>query len=356
MPIFDPYNQAHLTAVVQVQLRTRMEQLNPVVNQLVHQQTTTEDKIKLEKSEVKAFGYAQPKAFGATPNIYVPKIRYTETEIELLPMHEMSPVSERLLRKLQSKDPDIVLRAGADIGLRTTALQVRNEVGWNVLTMGAIMTGQMVVNFKDEPGQGLLIDYDYDSSQFASASSDWGDRENSTPIDDMMAIQLAMANSIGDYGINFWMNSNTMRDIVWSKQAKDLLTGFDGRAQYIPDIQDIRSRMYEPGRVTFNVSDSGYRPDETYERGLTAHTKYIPDNKVIVTTDDPFEGENLVDVFSGLTAVPVSEFAAPALREGPQSWIKLNTESLDTYYHVASTKMPRINRPDCIYVLDTTGE
>jgi hypothetical protein len=353
MPLFDIFNQAHFQRLVRVKLRTRLEEVAPIVRTLVTVVPTTEDKIRVERAEIKAFGYAKPKAFGATPPIYVPRVRYSETEVELLPIHEMSPVDERLLRKLESRDPLIVERAGADAVLRATALQMRNEMGWDVLTMNSILTGQLNVLFADDPDQGFNIDYGYDPTHFVSVPVSWGLPATAKPIDNMRAVQLQLANAVGEYGVHFWMNSNTEQNIVNSAQAKELLTGSE-RAQYIPERADITRRMYEPDRVKFHVSDSGYR-GETYARGIDAHTKFIPDNYVIVTTDDPFEGEPLVEVFDGMVAVPVSEFRKPELRQGEQSWVKLDTDSLTTYYHHSSTRIPRINRPDCIVIMRVDG-
>jgi hypothetical protein len=353
MEMFDIWNQAHYQRLVMAALQTRIERENPVVRQMVSVTLTTEDKISLARGEVKAFGYAKPKAFGATPPIYVPKIRYSETEVELLPIHEMSPIDERLFRRLQSEDPKVRMRAGADAVLRGTALQYRNEVGWDVMTMNAIMTGQLNVLFKDEKDAGFSIDYGYDPTHFVIVPVSWATIASSKPITDMRAVQLLLSNGAGDFGVHFWMNSNTMRGVVESAQAKELLTGND-RGQYIPLLNDVKTRMYEPDRVQFHVSDSGYR-NETYDRGPSAHVKHIPDGKIIVTTDDPFEGEPLVEVFDGMTAVPVSEFRPPAYRQGPQNWIKLDTDALTTFYHFASTRVPRINRPECIAIMDVQG-
>lgn len=354
MSTFNIYDQAALQRRVTVALQTRLEQINPVVRQLVSVTSTTEDKIKLERMEVKAFGYAKPKAFGATPPIYVPRFRVTETEIELIPIHEMSPVDERTLRKLKSRDPDIVERAGADIVLRQTALQVRNEVGWDVMTMNAILTGQLLIAFADDPEEGFTIDYGFDPTHFLSVVTPWATLATAKPIDDLMAAQVLLSNAVGEYAIHFWMNSNTMRNFIWSAQAKELLTGFDGRGQFIPNLADVARRMYEPDRVQFHVSDSGYR-GETYDRGRNAHTLYIPDNYVIATTSDPFEGEALVEVFDGMTGVPVSTHQEPDFRQGQQNWILLDEKSLTTFHHMASTRIPRINRPDCIAILKVDG-
>lgn len=355
MELFDIYNQAKFQRLVQVQAQTRIEQQAPVVDQLVTTIPWTDDTVRMERSQMKSFGYAKPKAIGASPNVYVPRIRFEENEVELLQIHEKSPIDERLLRKLRADDPNISQRAGVDIVNRAAALQQRNEQGWRVLVMSAILNGLLVVSFKDESDQGMTIDYNYLSTHFTHVGTSWGTRASSTPIDDMIGVQILLANDTGDYGIHFWMNNNTMQNLVWSAQAKALLTGFDGRAQFIPNLNDITRRMYEPDRVQFHVTDSGYRANETYDRGRSAHTFYIPDNKVIVTTDDPFEGENLIEVFDGRVAVPTSEFAEPSLRQGAQNWVRLNTDSLETEYHYASTRIPRINRPECIVVMDVSG-
>lgn len=349
--IFDIWNRAHYQRLVKVATQTRLEQVNPLVRQLVTVVPTTEDAIRLDRAEVKAVGYAKPKAFGATPPIFVPKVRYTETEVELLPIHEMSPIDERLFRRLKSKDERIRLRAGADAVDRARALAIRNELGWDVLTMNAILTGQLNVLFKDEEDAGFNIDYGYDPRNFIRVAVSWATLASSKPIDEMRAAQLQLANTVGDYGIHFWASSNTWRGVFESTQAKELLTGSE-RAQYIPERADIVRRLYEPERVQFHSTDSGYR-GETYERGLDAHTKFLPDGKMIVTTDDPFEGEPLIEVFDGMVAVPVSEFKEPDYRQGSQNWTKLDTDSLTTYYHHSSTRIPRINRPDAIIVIDT---
>lgn len=353
--IFNIFNQAALTRVINVAAQTRLEQIDPLPRALSTTQTTTQDKIRLQHVQIKSFGYAKPKAFGATPPVYVPRMRYTETEIELIPIHEMSPVDERLLRKLSSDVPEIAARAGVDIQTRQTALRMRNELGWDVLTMTAILNGQLQIAFADDPEEGFTIDYGFDPTHFTHVATPWTTLASSTPIDDMKAVQVLLANQTGQYGRHFWMNSNTQRNLIESAQAKALLTGFDGRAQFIPTLGNIGARMYDPDNVQFHVSDSGYRPGEAYDRGLTAHTKFLADNIIIVTTDDPFEGENLVEVWSGRTAVPQSEFAPPALLQGNQSWVKLNTDELTTYYHEASTRIPMVNRPDCMVIMDVSG-
>jgi hypothetical protein len=110
----------------------------------------------------------------------------------------MSPIDERLFRRLKSQDERIRMRAGADAVMRATALQMRNEVGWDVLTMNAILTGQLNVLFEDEEDAGFNIDYGYDPTHFVTVDEAWSDLEHSTPIDNIRAVLLMLANSAGD--------------------------------------------------------------------------------------------------------------------------------------------------------------
>lgn len=352
MSIFDLWDQARNTAVINRSVQTVMEQQPRPAAQLAPVIPVTDDKIKLERMEVRAFGKARFKAFGATPPIFVPRIRYTEEEIELIQIAEMSPVDERLLRKLESTDDKIKSRAGADILLRGRALQIRNErqSDWMVLT--AFLTGQLPVQFEDEPGQGFVIDYGFDPSHLATVTTPWSDLVDGTPIDDMRAWQNLLADSAGDYGIHFWMNSTTWDYVIYGAQAREILTGTD-RGQLIPTVADIKARMYEPERVTFHITDAGYREESAgYGRTRTTHTKWFADNQVLVTTDDPFEGERLAEMFDGLVAVQ-TDWNKVDLRQGPQSEVQVD-RSKTHYWIQTSTRMPRINRPECIVSADVS--
>lgn len=346
MAIFNIWDQARLTAFTRASVEGILEQEPRPAPRLSEFVPIQDDKIRLGGMEVRAFGKARFKAFGATPPIFVPKVRYTESEIELVQIHEMRPVDERLLRKLNLGDDDTRARAGADIALGQQALSVRNErqSDWMILT--ALKTGQIPINFEDEAGQGFVIDYGFKTTHMMTVAVPWTNLASAKPIDDMRAAQQLLADDAGDYGINFWMNSKTFDYVLYGAQAREMLTGTD-RGQLIATVDDIKARMYDPQRVNFNITDAGYL-DETagYAKGRGAHTKWFADNQVLVTTQDPFNGQRICTMFDGIVAVPVSEFQQPALRQGPQSWIKLDTNELTTYYHQASTRMPRVNLPD----------
>jgi hypothetical protein len=168
----------------------------------------------------------------------------------------------------------------------------------------------------------------------------------------MVAVQNLLANDSGDYAVHFWMNSETWWNLIWSNEAKALLTGFDGRAQEIPIMTDLKQRMLEPDRVNFHVTSAGWRNEGEYLHGRGLHNKWIPDGKVIATTEDPFEGEPIMDMFDGLVLVREA-WDRRVLRQGSQTTAKIDDN--DTlYWQQTSTRIPRINRPECIAVMDVS--
>lgn len=354
MSVFNIWDQARNTSFIRKSAEGILEREPRPVPQLSTFRTVQDDKISLGTMEIRAFGKGRFKAFGATPPIFVPKVRYTESEIELVQIHEMSPVDERLLRRLRLGDDMQKERAGADILLRARSLAIRGERQSDWMVMTALLTGQLPIAFEDEAEQGFVIDYGMDDSHLATVTTPWSNLADATAIDDMRAWQLLLADDAGEYGIHFWMNSTTYDYVIYGAQAREILTGTD-RGQLIATVDDIKARMYEPERVTFHITDAGYLEETAgYEKGRAAHTKWFADDQVLVTTSDPFNGEPICEHFDGMVAVPVSEFAEPQLRQGPQDWVKLDTDALTTYWHDARTRMPRLNLPENVVSADVS--
>lgn len=348
---FDIFSQARNTALVRRSAQTIMETQDRVARQLSTLVPTTDDKVKLQRMLIAAAGVAPLKAIGASDPIYAPKIKWTESAVELVQISEQSPIDERLWRQLESTDPQIVERTGVELIQVAAQMAIRNENRSDLMVMTAILTGQLPLIFEDDPDQGITIVYDYDPTHLVDAST-WSNPTSGTPIADMISVQELLANSSGGYGIHFWMNAETGRDMIWTNEAKALLTGFDGRAQFIPNYADLTRRMFQSDQVQFHVTNSGWRSEGSYLRGRDNHNKWIPDGKVIVTTADPFEGENIVDMFDGMVLVRTG-FNTAALRQGSQTQVKF--DDADTYvYKQTSTRMPRINRPECIAIMDVS--
>lgn len=347
--IMDIGAQARNTAIIRAAAQTVLENQPRPARQLATMVPTKDDKIKLRRMTIGGAGLAPLKAIGATSPIFAAKMRYSEEFIELVQIAEHSPIDERVRRNLLSDDPEIADRAGIDLTELARIMFLRNENRSDLMVMTAILTGQLQIVFEDEPSQGFKIVYDYLSTHMVNGS-DWTNPTTATPIVDLEATQLLLGNDAGEYGINFWMNAQTAHNLVWSDEAKGLLTGFDGRGQYIPTYSDIGRRLREPDRIQWHVTDSGYRNEGEFLRGRSVLNQWIPNNVVIMTTSDPFEGEPLCEMFDGLVQVRTA-FDQLTLRQGQQSFAKIDDS--DTWqWHQVSTRIPRINRPECIAVID----
>ncbi len=348
MPIFDIQRQARNTALIRKQGQTILEAGVRPARQLATMRPVTDDKIERRKMTIGGAGVAPLKAIGASSPIFSAKIRYEESWIELVQIAEHAPVAERLLRMLKSTDEEIRLRAGMSVEDLAKLMFLRNENRSDLMVMTAILTGELDIKFEDEADQGLKVVYDYDPDHFVNAS-DWNNPTTGTPLTDLKAGQLLLANDAGEYGIHFWMNDVTYENVVWSDEAKDLLTGSE-RGQYIPQRTDMNLRLHDPERVEWHVVGTGWRAEGEMARGMSALTKWIPDDVVIMTTSDPYEGEPIVEMFDGLVAVRES-FDTLALRQGQQSWARIDDS--DTWqWHQVSTRMPRINLPENIVIMD----
>ncbi len=346
--IFDLGDAVRNTAIIRTMGNAVLESGPRPARMLARMTPTTDDRIKRRKMTIGAAGLAPLKAIGASPPIFTQKVHYTEDYIEAIQIAEFSPISERLRRDLKSTDEMIRMRAGMAIADFAKTMFQRNENRSDLMVMTAILEGRLGLEFEDEEGQGFFINYDYDPSHFVDAS-DWNVRNTSTPIADLVAAQELLADDAGEFGVHIWMNGDTDQNLIWSDEAKDLLTGSE-RAQYIPDHSDILKRMRAADRVQWHVIDTGYRDEGDLDRGRTSLNEWIPDDVVIMTTSDPFEGEPLVEMFDGLVEVR-SGYDTLDLRQGQQSWARI--DDADTYqWHQASTRIPRINRPDCIAIMD----
>jgi hypothetical protein len=348
MSIYDLGAQARNTAIIRTAALSTLEQQPRPARQLATIVPTRDDKIKLQRMQVGGAGLAPLKAIGASVPLYSARVRFTENYIELVQIAEKAPLDERTRRQLESTDEEIRMRAGLSIQELGQRMFLRNENRSDKMVMTAILTGQLQIVFEDEPGQGFTIVYDYDPTHLVNATN-WNNATTGTPITDIEATQVLLGNSAGAYGIHLWMNGETYRNVIWSDEAKVLLTGSE-RGQRIPTLSDINTRLREPQQVQWHVSDAGYQTEDSFTRGISSINKWIPDDIVIMTTADPFEGENLVEMFDGLVLVRTG-FDSVQLRQGQQSFAKIDDS--DTYnWHQVSTRMPRINRPECIAIMD----
>jgi hypothetical protein len=351
--VFDVFSQATFTDLVRRRLQTMFESILAIGPQIAPNFSVYDRTIEREIAEVASFGVAQFRAPGATPAIYTPDIRYTQEVVSLLLIDEMQRIDEDAHLKLTSPTPNVRARAGVDLVTSAAVLQLRNENRTEWMRWQAFLGNNIVVQYP-QTGQQVTVQYNYYSGHKPTAAIPWSDRGNATPIDDMRAWQLQVANDLGYYGCNLHMNTVTWTRLQRSDQARGYLTQTDRNA-FLPTRQDIEGLLYgsvdtdsQGDRVAqaprIIVSDAGYRDTTAgYSRGLSAMTKYIPDGTVLVTGPYVFEGEPIADVADGMVAVR-QDFNRLAWLQGMQSEILL--DHYTHFFRQASARFVRLRRPE----------
>lgn len=351
--VFDVFEQAGFTDLVRRRLQTMWETIPAIGDTIAPNVPVYDRTIEREIAEVASFGVAQYRAPDASPALYSPQNRYTQEVTSLLLIDEMQRIDEDLSLKLTSKDPDIRARAGVDLVTSATILQLRNENRTELMRWTAFLGNTLTVNYPHS-GQQVTITYNYTANHKPSAAIPWTDRNNATPIDDMIAWQTQIATDLGFYGSRFHMNTNTWLTLQRSNQARGYLTEGD-RNVFLPKAADIEGLLLgstpsdaQGGRIaespTIIVTDAGYR-DVTagYNRGSSAMTKYIPDGQVLVTAPYVFEGEPIADCADGMVAVR-QDWARLSWLQGMQSEIILDHHTY--FFRQASARFVRLRRPE----------
>lgn len=354
--VYDVFSQATFTDLVRRRLQTMFESIPHIGPTIAPTYPVYDRTIEREIAEVAAFGVAQFRAPDATPSIYTPQNRYTQEVATLLLIDEMQRISEDQHLKLTSPTPNVRARAGMDLVTASAILQLRNENRTEWMRWQAFLGNNIVIQYP-QTGQQVTVTYNYFSGHKPTAAIPWSDRANSTPIDDMRAWQLQIANDLGFYGCNIHMNSITWNRLQRSDQARGYLTQTD-RNTFLPTSKDIEGLLFgggvdsdnttQGGRVaqapTIIVSDAGYR-DVTagYNRGLSSMTKFIPDGQILMTGPYVFEGEPIADVADGMVAVR-QDFNRLAWLQGMQSEILL--DHYTHFFRQASARFVRLRRPE----------
>jgi hypothetical protein len=354
--VFDVFQQAAITDLVRRNLLTVLETIPDFGDQIAPLVPCYDRTIKREIAEVASFGIGQFRAPDASPQIYVPKLTFTQEVVSLLLLDEMTPLTEDLQLRMTSPTPAIQARAGVDLVTMGRTLQLRNERLTEVMRWAMFKGLPLVVNYNSG---SATITWPYMSThQNIAAAIPWTDRVNSTPIDDLRAWQTVIANDIGVYASKIHMNTHTFSYLQRSNQARGYLTQTD-RNVFLPTVDDIQTLLWggtgtpsdnqgvgAAPTPTIIVSDAGYRSEAAgYARGMTAVTKYLLDGEVLLTTEYVHEGEHIADVADGMVMLTKSfDQLVPA--QGPQSEIIIDHGSKTIFYRQASARFPRMRRPE----------
>jgi hypothetical protein len=360
---FDIWASATQTELVNRSLTTALEDEDFIGPTLLPLVDVRDRRVKRGTMEIEAFGMAQMKARNATPPIFVPSITITQEYIELADIDEMSPIEEDEWERLTGDNEFERNRVGADILQRARILQLRNERRTEWLRWQA-MYDALTVTMADEPGQQMWLRYGIPPANKLTANPLWTSRTTSTPITNLRAAQKALFTNLGKWGSRIYMGPDTWENLAYSTEVTNLLNTNTGGGQKLPTVGTIESLLYNgvgsnerprQGAVApqITVTSAGWRDSGAgVARGANAMTYFLPEGRVLITTEPTVSGERIGDMPNGRVAVKANANASPEWRQGPQT--ETLESSMPPYVHYTRqvcVRIPRINVPQAFYWL-----
>jgi hypothetical protein len=341
---FDLYDQAVLTDLIYRPLTTEWED-NPRLGDQIAPMNPIQSRVaKIRTAQTKAFGIGQFKAPGATPRLYKPSQTWQESIFELVLLEEMERIDDETWLRLNSPDEVVRRAAGVDLVTRGRILALRNERLTEWMRWQAFLTGTLTVRY--EAGQtDLFIDYGFPSGHRPTALNLWSDTTNSDPISDIRSWCNLLAADSGYFGTNVHMSSNTYDYIIRNAKVRAYLTATN-RSMLIPREEDILTLLRQGTNII--IYDNGYRDDSVgTSRGLPdSLTRFLPDGKVLITTDYRIEGVNIADTLDGQVLIN-NGYNSLAIMQGTQSEVMVDPLSKNHFFRQASARIPRIIYPEC---------
>lgn len=336
---FNVFDQAALTEVINRPLETRHESFPTVGEQIAPLVPVQSREVSLTVRDVHAFGKGQFRAPGATPPLYEPKAEYREEVIELAILSEQHRIKDEDWLALNSADDNYRKKAGVSLVDRGTILATRNrrlteDLRWQAFSGEAVITYQS--------GSQVVVDYGLPANHKPNASIDWSDLDNSDPIADLKKWQLLSSHQLGVYGTKIHLSSEAWELLIQSKSIINRLTGTD-RGLKIPTKEDVLALLREG--TDFIITDAGYRAEGVgTSRDISDVTRYLPKDKVLVTTDYVVDGERIADMPDGQVIVSTG-YNTVDIRQGAQAEVLLHHESKTHFLHYESARIPRILQP-----------
>jgi hypothetical protein len=104
----------------------------------------------------------------------------------------------------------------------------------------------------------------------------------------------------------------------------------------------------------FIVHDAGFRPMASGAlRDEASHTRYLANNKVLMTTDYTIDGDQIADTLNGQVEISAA-YNATTIGAGPQSEVILDHMTKNRYLREGAARIVRIIHPEC-FLAATVG-
>lgn len=348
--VFDVWDQGLITNLIQRPPDGRApgaaEDTSPLLGaQIAPLKSVPTRNVKVRVNELKPFGTAQFRAPDATPALYKPAVAWNEVELELVLIDEWERISEEDWLKLNSQVEEYRLSAGASLVDRGRILRLRNERATEKLRWQAF-SGQATITYPT--GSTLQVDYGLPAGHKPTASVLWSDTTNADPVTDVQAWSEQIAADSGFYGNKIHMNSKTYNYLINNVKVRNAINFYASGANSIlrPRREDILNLFTSfATNVEIVIYDNGYRDVGASSIGVGSITKYLPDGKVLMTTDYSLDGVPIADMPDGLVTVS-SGYNSVNILQGEQAEVILDHESKNFLLRYASARIPRLLIPE----------
>lgn len=341
---FDIFDQAVLTALVNEPVDTALESAPYLGNQIAPLNTVQTRMARMDIGRQYSFGIGQFKAPNAMPALVeMPVTERMEALIEMVQLEEMHRINSEQWLKLNSSDENIRNAEGLDVVTRGTILRRRLERLTEWMRWQAFINGSLTVTYPRTNSQ-LFIDYGWLPGHRPVSSTPWTDLVASNPVTDLEAWQQQLADDSGYLGTRIHLTSATAKLILNNQKLRGYFNVDPGVA-FRANLAQVASLLADG--TEFVIHDAGWRPMASgAARDEAAHTRYLPNNKVLLTTAYSIDGENIADTLNGQVEIS-SSYNDTNIQQGPSSEVILDHMTKNRYLREAAARIVRIIHPEC---------
>jgi len=293
-----------------------------------------------------SFGMGQFKAPNAMPAlIEMPVSERREALIEMVMLEEMHRINSEQWIRLNSSDENIRNAEGLDVVERGSILRRRLERLTEWMRWQVFVNGALTVTYPRTNSQ-LFIDYGWlpGHKPVLAGTAMWSDTTNSNPVQDIEAWQQLVADDSGALATRVHLTSQQAKNILNNVKLRDYFNVPAGQG-FRATLEQVASLLAEG--TTFVIHDAGFRPMASgAARDEAAHTRYLPNNKVVLTTDYTIDGERIADTLNGQVEIS-SAYNATSIQMGPSSEVILDHLTKNRYLREGAARIPRVLHPEC---------
>lgn len=346
MERFDIWDQAVLTNLIRRPVETALERAPQLGASIAPKKPLQARMARVEVANTYAFGIGQFKAPNAMPALVDMPIGERQVRmIELAQLEEMHRIDSEEWIKLQSDDTNIRNSAGLEVVDRGQILQKRNERLTEWMRWKAFVDGTLTITYPRTNSQ-LMINYGYLPGHKPTPTTLWTDLENADPVEDLDAWQTQVAEDSGYPGLKIHLTSKTAKLILRNQKLATYFNVPEGQP-FKPTLNDVAGLLAQG--TQFVLYDAGFRAMQSgapYTHTDASTTRFLPHNRVVITTEYQIEGEVIADTLDGQVEV-ANSYNDTDILNGPQSEVILDIMTKNRYLRQASARIVRMQHPEC---------